>query len=500
MPGNAAELELRTIEARIAAAMCAAELAAWRADVEGARASDDGARAALLAIAEDTEIRARLAAYAADTGAAADASRIDASRIDAYGARRAALLAARLERVSLGALGAREASLARRGLPVGPQAAARAAAWLECLRGDRARARREAAWHARVAAGPDATALAACFAARRRAPDYGARALAAHELDRAQVERLAADEAARTEATWRAASAARAAALGVARLAPWDLFAWPGAATTRDELRAALARTGARAALERDLVQLGFASAGRTRVDEPLGGAEVGATTYFVEPPHDVRVVAADAGGELGGWQRLAHELGHALYARGHDATLPWSLRDAPAPWLHEAVAQAFALRPARAAWMVSCARLSTAQAEELAAHAAFERLLEARLRLVHVGFERDLHDPATSAASAGELSARWWAGMERLVGVSHPAHPPSWARVAHFTTRPGSAAAYLAADVAAAQLEPAIEAAGPRAASWLDERLFRPGATRAASVTLRALLDAPAGARPDAS
>ena len=451
---TSASLDLDAIERRVAEAARAAELAAWRADVHGVRGGDDDADAPLLLLAQDAPLAARLQAYAA------------------AGERRATMLAARLERVRLAAVHAFTPVLGD---------AASEAAWLAHLREDGVRARREAAWRARVvAAAPAASKLLACAAARRQVPDYGERLLAAHELDGGELGRLVAAEAARTEAAWRTARATRAAALGVDTLAPWDLHVWPGGASARAPLARALAAVSAWATLGRDAETLGFAGV-NARVDEPaVGGAA--ATTYFVDAPLDVRVVAAEPRGEWSGWTSLAHELGHALYATGHMAAAPWSLRDAPAPWLHEAVAQVFAARAASAAWVH--AALPDDLAEYLDEHAAFERLLGARLRLVHVTFERALLEPGYTPAQLAQL---WWDAMQRHVGVGVdvPARAPSWARVSHFATRPGSAAVSLAADAAAARLEPALRAAGSSGAAWLCGALFAPGAARAAAVTL---------------
>ncbi len=66
--------------------------------------------------------------------------------------------------------------------------------------------------------------------------------------------------------------------------------------------------------------------------------APVAACTFPVDPPHDVRVYVR-APHTARGLRLLAHELGHAAYASGHDPELPWSLRTAPSRAVHEGVA-----------------------------------------------------------------------------------------------------------------------------------------------------------------
>jgi hypothetical protein len=435
---------LEALEQRVAQAARAAELAAWRIDVRGARAdgADAAAGAALLALAHEPEVELTLRAGAAD------------------GDRRAQMLSARLERVRLSAGVA--------WLPSARASAAEEASWLACLREDPSRERREAAWRRRVAAAAHAgEAIVASAAARRRlgtsGASYAARLLRANELSEAEVEALLAAEDTRTQEAWQKARAAREAALGLASgtLAPWDLHAWPGHASVSEmlsgrsgwQMQAAWARAW------------GFDDAplANVPVDEPAAGG-ASATTYFIDAPHDVRVVAEDPCGEWSGWVRLGHELGHVLYARGHDPLLPWSLRDAPAPWLHEAVAQRFAGHT-----------MTPTPGRGFAEPVAFERALASRLRLVHASFERDLHDVTVPL---GALTARWWAAMRRFLGVDDPAGAASWARVTHFASRPGSGAVYLAAEAAAVRLRGSAEV--------LRTQIFWPGATNDAATTLR--------------
>jgi len=65
---------------------------------------------------------------------------------------------------------------------------------------------------------------------------------------------------------------------------------------------------------------------------------QVRARTFPVAPPEDVRVYVRAPAGPVG-WRAVAHELGHAVYARHHGAGRAWSMRAAPSRALHEGIA-----------------------------------------------------------------------------------------------------------------------------------------------------------------
>jgi len=114
---------------------------------------------------------------------------------------------------------------------------------------------------------------------------------------------------------------------------------WP-APPLEAELESGMSPAGSVECILHGFEQWGLATAGVTldvtlsaNPDEP-----VRARTFPVMPPADVRVFVRGPNGPRG-WRALAHELGHAVYARHHAPGGPWSLRAAPSRTMHEAVA-----------------------------------------------------------------------------------------------------------------------------------------------------------------
>ncbi|RMH41990.1 MAG: hypothetical protein D6689_09545 [Deltaproteobacteria bacterium] len=129
--------------------------------------------------------------------------------------------------------------------------------------------------------------------------------------------------------------AALQAAGGGARVADDGASAWDGAAGTLAGRSPAAAVDAIAEAVE----ALGL-SLGGVHIDASLVGTAgpVRAWTVPVDPPRDVRVWVR-APHAPAGWRALAHELGHAAFARAHDPALPWGLRGGTPRAVHEAVA-----------------------------------------------------------------------------------------------------------------------------------------------------------------
>lgn len=164
--------------------------------------------------------------------------------------------------------------------------------------------------------------------------------------------------------------------------------------------------------------------------------ADRSARTYLVDPPRDVRVVGPQPStpAEL---RALAHELGHGVYACSHRADLAWSLRDAPARWVHEGVAEHIAdrlvgrdaIESGRWPWLQLCAR-----------------------------FERDVYTSADRDADAS------WRALHATYLGGEPSR--SWRDVDHFAVDPGPR--YLAAEVLRCRLGRGLGADGWSALSHM--------------------------------
>ncbi|HUH01131.1 MAG TPA: hypothetical protein VML75_03990, partial [Kofleriaceae bacterium] len=126
--------------------------------------------------------------------------------------------------------------------------------------------------------------------------------------------------------------------------------------------------------------------------------------TYVVDPPADVRVMAAPprTGGQ---WHSLLHEAGHAWLAATHAPDLPWSLRDAPTRLMHEAVAEWVGGAAASEAFGVQVLGLPVEDARAWAVHRREAGRVAVRRRRARAADEwrlyRDLTDPGAATWSA---------------------------------------------------------------------------------------------------
>lgn len=178
----------------------------------------------------------------------------------------------------------------------------------------------------------------------------------------------------------------------------------------------------------------------------------------------------------------MLHELGHAVFSSGHDASLPWLLRDA-----HLTATEGMAILGGRMyadpEWLERVAGLSAADAQGLApglrATRAAAAVVFARWVLVMTTFERHLYaDPDQ------DLDGVWWELVRRHQRVTPPdgRRAPDWAAKVHVACAPVYYHTYLYGDLIATQLTATLrrEVGGlvdrPEAGALLAARLFAPG------------------------
>ena len=183
------------------------------------------------------------------------------------------------------------------------------------------------------------------------------------------------------------------------------------------------------------------------------------------------------------------HELGHAAYDLGIDATLPWDLRRPAHTLVTEAIAMLFGRLSRSPAWMrdleviddTARARLDgPTEAEALATMQVVVRWI-----LVMVHFERGLYaDPDR------DLNALWWELVERYQEIPRPERPEGAADYAakiHVVVAPVYYHNYLLGECLASQIDGRLKDEAMDGASsyagrrevgtWLTERIFQPGA-----------------------
>ena len=200
-----------------------------------------------------------------------------------------------------------------------------------------------------------------------------------------------------------------------------------------------------------------------------------------VDRSGDVRVLANVVPGQY--WMdTMLHELGHATFDLGFDASLPWALRNCHLV-LTEGIAIMLGRLASDADWLEQVLEVSSDSvagiADDLRAARAAELLVFTRWVLVMTNFERSLYaDPES------DLDARWWELVERYQLVTPPRDrsKPDWAAKIHVACAPVYYHTYLYGQIVASQLAATLqrECGGivdrPAAGRLLTERVFAPG------------------------
>ena len=182
--------------------------------------------------------------------------------------------------------------------------------------------------------------------------------------------------------------------------------------------------------------------------------------------------------------ETLLHELGHAVYDKYIDQSLPWLLREPPHTLSTEAIAQMMGSLTFDKEWLTGVLGVPAAGAERVAKVAQQRdragRLIFTRWCLVMTNFERALYaDPES------DLDALWWDLVERYQLLRRPEgrKAPDWAAKYHVALAPVYYHNYELGYLAATQFRDRVrKAAGgivgrKEAGRWLVEKIFRPGA-----------------------
>ncbi|MCJ7512325.1 MAG: hypothetical protein MUO23_05080, partial [Anaerolineales bacterium] len=181
----------------------------------------------------------------------------------------------------------------------------------------------------------------------------------------------------------------------------------------------------------------------------------------------------------------LHHELGHAVYDKYLDPSLPWMLRMPSHTLTTEAVAILMGGVTLQRPWLTGVLGLGGSQADRIAQSAGrrarADGLIFTRWCLVMTLFEKALyHNPE------GDLDGLWWDLVERYQLLRRPAghNAPDWAAKYHVALAPVYYQNYELGHLVADQIDHCLkqEAGGlvgrKAAGQWLKDRIFLPGAT----------------------
>jgi peptidyl-dipeptidase A len=206
--------------------------------------------------------------------------------------------------------------------------------------------------------------------------------------------------------------------------------------------------------------------------------------------PYDVRVLA-NVRDDAYWTNTMLHELGHAVYDKYIDPSLPYLLRTVAHTNITEAIALMMGSLADEPAWLSSVAGVPredlAADLEKLAERGRADRLVFTRWALVMYRFEKALYEDP----DRDDLNDLWWDLVEGLQTVGRPPgreEAPDWAAKVHLSVAPVYYHNYLLGHLFAAQLRSYLEtrvSGGPffadeMAGRYLQEAVFGPGARNA--------------------
>jgi len=218
-------------------------------------------------------------------------------------------------------------------------------------------------------------------------------------------------------------------------------------------------------------------------------GKEQHAYCLDIDRRGDVRVLANVQNDE--NWAgTMLHELGHAVYDRHIDPSLPYLLREHAHVFVTEAIAMLFGRLSKDANWIERMigfpASERAAIARESARTTRLSQIIFARWCQVMTRFERALYaDPEQ------DLNRLWWDLVERYQCVPRPdgRDEPDWAAKIHIVSAPVYYHNYMLGELFASQLDHAIQRSvlasangrhsmvdQPAVGEFLRQRVFAPG------------------------
>ncbi len=220
-------------------------------------------------------------------------------------------------------------------------------------------------------------------------------------------------------------------------------------------------------------------------------GKKPHAYCIHIDRSGDVRILANLRNNEK--WTgTLLHEMGHAVYDKYFDFSLPYFLRADSHIFTTEAIAELFGRLTRNPLWLEKVLGLPKAKLAKIEKDIRFglrlTMLVFARWTLTMVNFERELYrDPEQ------DLNALWWKLKERYQLQAPPSgrNAPDWAAKIHFTSSPVYYHNYMLGEMMASQLSQhiakeilksddprALDLAGATAVGqFLKEKIFQVGA-----------------------
>lgn len=187
----------------------------------------------------------------------------------------------------------------------------------------------------------------------------------------------------------------------------------------------------------------------------------------------------------------ILHELGHCVYSKNIDRSLPFLLRNESHAFVTEAIAQLLEPQAQNAEWLGVMIGLGRYDPEAIRKAGEAEQrmggLVFSRWSQVMMRFERALYDNPDQ-----DLNTLWWDLVEKYQGLTRPEgrNEPDWAAKIHLAQYPCYYHNYMLGRLAASQIlnalnrnvrqrEQTVEfsfAGQPAVGSYLKTKIFAPG------------------------
>jgi peptidyl-dipeptidase A len=161
------------------------------------------------------------------------------------------------------------------------------------------------------------------------------------------------------------------------------------------------------------------------------------AFSFCIDRKQDIRILCNIVPNER--WmETMLHELGHAIYDKYIDQTLPFLLREPAHPFTTEGVAMFFGSYASNANWMKEALEISdrekTKIEEVTRANLRLSKLIFARWSMVVFNFEKNFYQNPDQ-----DLNKLWWDLVEKYQLIKRPEKPvgSEWATKIHIATYP---------------------------------------------------------------
>ena len=214
------------------------------------------------------------------------------------------------------------------------------------------------------------------------------------------------------------------------------------------------------------------------------------AYSFCIDRRQDIRILCNIVPNER--WmETMLHELGHAIYDKYIDQTLPFLLREPAHSFTTEGVAMFFGSYSSNAGWMKNALTISKkdlSQIEQVTkANLRFSKLIFARWSMVVFNFEKSFY-----ANPDQDLNKLWWDLVEKYQLIKRPENPvgSEWATKIHIATYPVYYQNYQLGELFASQIldyisknfyndipiDQVVFWNNSNAGKYLKNKIFKPG------------------------